>query len=74
MKRETKRETHATTIDDNPHPCLPQLLPPPHEIFSLRKWVLGLRRGESKPKNQSEREREEKKTEREKERERERIK
>ena len=44
MKRETKRETHATTIDDNPHPCLPQLLPPPHEIFSLRKWVLGLRR------------------------------
>ena len=60
-----KRETHAATIDDNPHPCLPLPLLPPHGILGLRKWVLGLRRGESKPKNQKERERE---------RERERIK
>ena len=58
MKRETKRETHAATIDDNPRPCLPPPLPPPHGILGLRKWVLGLRRGESKPKNQRERERE----------------
>ena len=63
-----KRETHAATIDDNPHPCLPLPLPPPHGILGLRKWVLGLRRGESKPKNQSEREKRSK-TERERERE-----
>ena len=42
MKRETKRETHAATIDDNPCPCLPPLLPQPHGI-------LGFRRGDSKP-------------------------
>ena len=56
MKRKTKRETDATTIDDNPRPHLPPPLPPPHGILGLRKWVLGLRRGESKskPKNQSE--------------------
>ncbi|KAK7830178.1 histone H3.2 [Quercus suber] len=41
MKRETKRETHTATIDDNPRPCLPLLLPPPDEILGLRKWVLG---------------------------------
>ena len=51
-----KRETHAATIDDNPHPCLPLPLPPPHGILGLRKRVLGLRRGESKPKNHSEKE------------------
>ena len=44
MKRETKRESHATTIDDNPCPRLPPLLPPLHGILGLRKWVLGLRR------------------------------
>ena len=32
------------------------MVPLPHGILGLRKWVLGLRRGESKPKNQSERE------------------
>ena len=56
MKRETKRETHAATIDDNPRSRLPSPLPPPHRILGLRKWVLGLRRGESKPKNHSEKE------------------
>ena len=43
------KTTHAATIDDNPRLCLPPPLPPPHGI-------LGLRRGEGKPKNQSERE------------------
>ena len=56
MKRETKRETQTATIDDNPRSRLPSPLPPPHRILGLRKWVLGLRRGESKPKNHSEKE------------------
>ena len=74
------KTTHAATIDDNPRLCLPPPLPPPHGILGLRKWVLGLRRGESKPKNQSEREekqdvkkkRKRQKSDRERERERER--
>ena len=41
MKRETKRETHATTIDDNLRPHLPLPLPPPDGILDLRKCVLG---------------------------------
>ena len=49
-------QTHAATINYNPHPCLPLLVPPSHEVSDLRKEDFGFEERKEQNKNKSERE------------------